>query len=147
MKTMRDAMTIPELLVAVAILAVIFAMVGRSLADGHKVLSSNSAQVSMQSAARNVVDILSRDIRESSSAPSNATLSANNNTVSVNGLTYRFVAPSTLQRNGTVIATCVNSLSLTGSGRLYTVSVTTNTTNVLSTQRNFTLDAKVRRRN
>jgi hypothetical protein len=52
-----------------------------------------------------------------------------------------------LLRNGTVIASGVESVSITASGRLYTISVTTNTSDVLALQRNFTLDAKVRRRN
>jgi prepilin-type N-terminal cleavage/methylation domain-containing protein len=147
MKQIKAAFTIPEMLVAVAILAVVVAMAGQSMFDGNRFMNSNANQISMQAAARNVVDILGRDIRESGSAPSNATLSANNNTVTVNGLTYRYTSPSKLLRNGTVIASGVERVSIAASGRLYTISVTTNTSDVLALQRNFTLDAKVRRRN
>jgi len=147
MKNIRGAFTLPEMMVAVALLAVLVSMVGKSMFDGNRFMNSNANQITMQSAARNVVNILSRDIRLSASAPVNATLSVNGNTVTVNGLTYLYTSPSKLLRNGKVIANGVNRLVISGTGRLYMVTVTTNTSDVLALQKNFTLDAKVRRRN
>lgn len=154
MKKNKHAFTMAELMVAVALLSLILSQVFAAFGFGNRLWATGAEKLTMQSAARNVMTRLTRDVRLSDGMVASVTLDTAGDAAVISqpgaAVIYSIAVENNknvLYRNSTVIASGLESIQLVNDGKFVNISITISTDHPQAMEDEYILTAKVRKRN
>lgn len=146
----KKSFTLVEVMVSVALLAVLMTYVIVLFTQGNKSGAVASESVAMQTTARNVMARMIRDIRVSNVTLTDTVLENDDETLSIGDVDYMLDLdpnPSVFSREGVNLGLGVERVEVAIVGDIVDIGVTVHSSNPMAPQSNITLYSSVRRRN
>lgn len=156
----KKSFTLPEAMITVALLAIVFTMVIQTYTSSSAFVITNGQVIEMQSKARHALEWVAKDIRESTTYISPTFINAADQSFDIivideydkpsKTINYKFATDSfgfKLLRNNIPILTHINSLKLQSSGHGYQLTIEVLSQGRLNSISQLSLSQNVRSRN
>jgi len=148
------ALTLLEIMIAMATLAVFFSFTARTFYVFQKGLKEDQTYFVVNENARRAIDCLSKDIRQASQLPANTILSNSSDFMNVvtdsATITYGISIQNNIKmltRESSACAAYIENVIVTSVNNITTVTVNTKKSSIFGDERTFSLSSTARPRN